>query len=103
MSIVRAKFVTPITAPLLPSCRHHRRDSFFFFTLAVLAMLLVGRLCAFVRKQSRYRTVRRATRKVNSHSDLRDIMDGAAAENEMLRGLAKARADGEVGGRLCDG
>jgi len=102
MSIVHAKFVTPITAPLLPSY-HHRHDSFFFFTLAALALLLASGLCAFVWKQSRYRAVRRATRKGSSHSDLRDIMDGAAAGNEVPLGLAQAQEDGQVDGRLCGG
>ena len=44
--------------------------------------------------------MRRATRKVSSHSDLRDIMNGAAAGSEVLLRLAQAQADGEVGGRF---
>ena len=98
-SIVSAKFVAQLLPIYFPSC-HHRHDSFFFFTPAALALLLAGGLCVFVWKQSRYRAVRRATRKVSSHSDLRDIMDGAAAGSEVLLGLAQAQADGEVGGRF---
>ena len=75
----------------LPFCFHPATttDTFFFFTLTALALLLAGGLCAFVWKQPRYRAVRRATKKVSSHSDLRDIIDGAAARNEVLLGQAQ--------------
>jgi hypothetical protein len=103
--MVHAKFVILITASLLLS--YHHQHSSFSFILAALALILASGFYAFVWKKSRCRAVRKAMRKVSSHSNMRDTMDGQQPGNEVLLGLeeaqAQAQADGEAGGRLRGG